>query len=181
MAIELRPGTRADTPFICRVFRAALPLYETLMPGILEANIANLETLESLGLSFAATGLEPHIFEHQGEAFGFSGVGILNPQQAYLATFYLLPEHQRQGWGSQALRLLCQLYAAQGFSEMLLQAHQQAPWAIDFYVRNGFSEQARGPEAIAEILPTLTHLIERETVLLTRPLSAAPSPRAVAG
>jgi ribosomal protein S18 acetylase RimI-like enzyme len=170
MAIELRPGTQADTAFICRVFRAALPLYQNLMPGILEANIANLETMDTLGLSFAATGLEPHIFEHRGQAFGFSGVGILNPQQAYLATFYLLPEHQRKGWGGQALRILCQLYAAQGFSEMLLQAHQQAPWALNFYIGQGFSEQARGPEAIAKRLPTLRHLIEKETVLLTRPL-----------
>lgn len=170
MGVELRPGTPADTLFMCSVFRAALPLYQDLMPGILEANIANLETLESMGLSFAATGLEAHIFEHQGQAFGFSGTGILNPEQAYLATFYLLPEHQRHGLGTQALKLLCQLYAAQGFRTLLLQAHQRAPWAINFYLRNGFTEQARGPAAIAAALPTIAHLVETETLLLQRTL-----------
>lgn len=175
--LSLRPAHLQDNAFIRELFAAALPLYQNLMPGSLEANLENMDILTEKGLAFNATGLDGWIFEHglnsHNQPVGFAGIGPLNPDQAYMASLYFLPAQQRQGFGQQALNLLEFYYAGLGFKTMLLLVHHQAHWALNFYTRNGYlpiSDQL--PEIIAYGGEQLRHLHEPGLELMAKTLSS---------
>lgn len=173
--IQLRPVVFADNVLIRQVFAAVLPLYQELMPGTFEANLANLDILSARGLDFNATGLTGFVVVHKGQDCGFCGVGPLNARQAYLGALHLLPAYQRQGVGSLALTALERHYARLGFQEMLMLVHARADWAQAFYRRLAYREIAHAPHAIlAYAGPALEPMLQAELVLWAKVLPAHP-------
>jgi len=55
-----------------------------------------------------------------------------------LIALYLLPEHQRKGYGTKVLNMVVDSLSQKGIKEVILLVHQKAYWAINFYVKNGF-------------------------------------------
>lgn len=169
--IQLRPATFADNALIRQVFTAVLPLYQDLMPGTFEANLANIDILTARGLDFQATGLTGFVVVHRHVDCGFCGVAPLNARQAYLGAMHFLPAFQRQGLGTQAMAALEQHYARLGFQEMLMLVHARADWAQAFYRRLGYREIAADARAIGAYAgPALEPMLEAELVLWAKAL-----------
>ena len=110
LPVQISPLGFEDHAFVQSVFRAAMPLYEPLNPGMLQANIDNLELLTRKGLHFNTTGLEAWLISTPAESIGFAGIGALNTDQAYMAALYFSPEFQHKGYGSRALQWLEKYY-----------------------------------------------------------------------
>lgn len=153
------------------VFQAAMPLYEPLNPGMLQANIDNLTLLTSKGLHFNTTGLEAWLISTPAESIGFAGIGAINPEQAYMAALYFLPEFQHKGFGSRALQWLENYYCALGYTEMLLLVHSHADWAQSFYLKAGYRVVAQDYASIVAYgSERIHHLIEPGLWLMAKKL-----------
>lgn len=173
--ITLRSTILSDNPFIKEVFEQSVPLYAPLSPGMLEANVENIEILIAKNLTFDATGLDGWVLidQESGQQVGFGAIGGLNQLQAYMAGFYFLPQYQRKGFGRQALKRLEAHYRRKGYLEMLLLVHQGADWAQAFYLSQGYRIVAREfNQMIAYGGERLMHLIEPALWLMAKNLEA---------
>lgn len=167
----LRLANFEDNAFIQQVFEAMLPQYQAFMAESFQSNIANLKLLTQKGLDFSATGLSASIVSVQGLAVGFVALGPLSPRLAYLSALYLLPEHQRQGFGAAVMTQVDANYKAKGFQEIVLLVHQQADWAQLFYRQLGYRLVASQATAMLRYAgPGLSHLIEPGLILMAKKL-----------
>lgn len=165
--ISLKPTSFEDHTSIYAIFEAMLPQYQKIMPGSFEANLENLRRLQARGLDFSATGLTGYLIQDDHRTVGFTAIGPLNARQAYLSAFYLLPEHQRKGYGKAALRDLETHYARLRFQEILLLVHKEAQWARTFYEQMGYKHIAEYTQAIVQYAGTgIQHLLEPGLTLM---------------
>ncbi|WP_373046113.1 GNAT family N-acetyltransferase [Vulgatibacter sp.] len=129
--MRLVAATDADRAFVARVWRAVAPRYEPLLPGAFEAEA---RAVERQGLS---SRYETLLLDGADGPVGFAGLATLTPRHAYLAQLYLLPERQRVGHGSEALRLL-EGRVPVTTEALVLHVHRDAGWARRFYEKNGY-------------------------------------------
>lgn len=174
--LKLHNATLQDNAFFARVFESVEPLYASIAPGSMAANAENMRRLTQRGLDFQATGLSGYVLTQTTGAqplpVGIAGIGPLSPRKAYMAALHLLPEYRRQGLGSEALKLLEAHYQNLKFQEMLLLAHRQAQWAIQFYSQHAYREISDQLESIVRYGgEPLRHLYEPGMILLARKLN----------
>lgn len=169
--LTLTPARFEDHATIYAIFEAMLPQYQEIMPGSFEANLENLRRIQAKGMDFSATGLTGYMIQTTQSTVGFTAVGPLNGQQAYLSAFYLLPQYQRQGLGALALQDLERHYARLHFQEMLLLVHREASWARTFYQKMGYKTLAEHTLSIVQYAGQgIAHLIEPGLILMGRSL-----------
>lgn len=176
--VQLSPLAFEDHAFVQKVFRAAMPLYEPLSPGMLQANIDNISLLTRQGLHFNTTGLEAWLISTTTEPIGFAGIGAINPRRAYMAALYFLPDFQQRGYGSLALQWLEGHYHSLGYSEILLLVHSRADWAQRFYQKAGYQVVAKEFASMVDYASTrIEHLIEPGLWLMAKTLFAPQKPQ----
>lgn len=137
------------------------PLYDPLLPGAFDHEA---QVVERFGLS---TRYETLLLDAGGTRVGFAGLTRLRPGTAYLAQLYLLPQHQRHGHGTAALRLLETCWPET--AELVLHVHREALWARAFYLRCGYgvwaadetAGRAWGDGVLAGWTPPGTELLGR--------------------
>jgi|Deesub1362A_J573_1020465.scaffolds.fasta_scaffold01767_6 ribosomal protein S18 acetylase RimI-like enzyme len=130
--IEIISAVPDDSFFMARVMRSVIPLYEPIMPGAFERQALRFER-DGLPRNYNVS-----IIRLEGQPIGFVGFTSLTPEIAYLIALYLLPEHQRKGYGTKVLNMVVDSLSQKGIKEVILLVHQKAYWAINFYVKNGF-------------------------------------------
>jgi hypothetical protein len=166
--VALQLATRDDLPLIQAVFRDVLPLYRELMPGAFEGNIETIDILiETAEADFSATGLRAELILIDGQAQGILAWAALLKGPAYLAAMHFFSAVRRKGFGGKALALLEQTLIQAGFDTLFLLAHQEAPWAINFYLKQGYQILATEPAAIlAQTGEQMAHLLMPGLVLI---------------
>jgi ribosomal protein S18 acetylase RimI-like enzyme len=131
--LSLVKAKQKDYPFIARVYRSVSPLYEPIMPGFSEECAVEIENLNE-----PLTRHQAAIISLDNEAIGFSSLLPLSEEITYMVAFYFLMEYQRCGYGSGALQQILKNLKRKNIRQILLLAHKQAYWAINFYQKNGF-------------------------------------------
>lgn len=144
--ISLKKATNGDLPFICSVCKSTDEIYSNIMPG---AFLKQGKKYEKFGLPLD---YDIHIISDDGVNIGFLGLTMLTEDSIYLVALYILKEYYRQNLGSNTIEYLCKELKNKGISEVVLQAHIDAYWAIDFYNKNGFKEISKEENHIKSII-----------------------------
>lgn len=144
--IELKKATYNELDFVCQVCKSTQEIYSDIMPG---AFLKQGKKYEKFGLPLD---YDIHIIRNDKEEIGFLGLTSLKEDSVYLVALYLLKEYYRQSYGSLTISCLCKELKTKGVSEIVLQAHIKAHWAISFYKKNGFEEISRDEEHLKEII-----------------------------
>lgn len=159
--IELLEPKSVDQYFLARVCRDASLLYEQLMPGIFEKQAVRFE---SSGLPKEYDIL---IIYFNNVPVGFLGDTSISCDTIYLAAFYLLDKYQNKGIGVQVLNLYINQLRKKGILKILLVAHREASWAINFYNKNEFIKIDKEEDVIKEH-SILHNYLTHNTVLMCR-------------
>lgn len=133
--LNLKQCTEADWPLLASALEAAHPLYTPVMGD------AFLKLAQRYRHNGPPKPMDYWCIEVSGEvtgvtsgAFaGFMAFELLSESSAYLIGLYLLPSQRSRGVGRCILKRLEGLLKAQGVKTLVLQAHEAASWAIDFY------------------------------------------------
>lgn len=132
--IHLNKATNEDIMFISKVCRSSNEIYSEIMPNafIKQAN------------KYEVSGLPPdykiYIINNDKDQIGFLGISSLNERSIYLVAIYLHKNFYRLGYGGETINLLCKELKNYDIKEIVLQAHKDAIWAINFYKKFGFEE-----------------------------------------
>ena len=132
--IHLNKATNEDIMFISKVCRSSNEIYSQIMPNafIKQAN------------KYEVSGLPPdykiYIINNDKEQIGFLGISSLNERSIYLVAIYLHKNFYRLGYGGETINLLCKELKNHDIKEIVLQAHKDATWAINFYKKFRFEE-----------------------------------------
>lgn len=153
--IGLSKAKHKDLEFICRVCKSTEEIYSHIMPG---AFLKQGKKYEKFGLPID---YDIHIIKNEETPIGFLGLTHLNNESVYLVALYLLKDYYRQNYGTETLDYLCRELKENGVSEIVLQAHVKAIWAINFYAKNGFTEMPKEEEHIRNI-------IMKDTVIMNK-------------
>ena len=129
LAVTLRPAVTADSAFAFQVWKAAMQSYIEATWGWDEDAQRRRQQEEFDPLSY-------QIIEAGGKPIGTLIVKHA-PEHIYLSGLYLLPEHQRQGFGSRILKGLLAEGQAQGLP-VRLRVLRVNPQARRLYERLGF-------------------------------------------
>ena len=89
-----------------------------------------------------AAGYSSWICRHEGQMVGYA-VMMVVIDEAHLLNISILPEHQRQGYGSDLLSHLCQVARGHGAKRMLLEVRPSNNSGQALYRRFLFSEIGR--------------------------------------
>lgn len=144
--IEIKKATDDELDFVCQVCKSAQEIYSDIMPG---AFLKQGKKYEKFGLPLD---YDIHIITNNNNKIGFLGLTSLKEDSVYLVALYLLKEYYRQSYGSLTIDCLCKELKKKGVSEVVLQAHVKAHWAINFYKKNGFEEISIKEKHIKEIV-----------------------------
>lgn len=153
--IELKRATYDDLEFVCKVCKSTQEIYSDIMPG---AFLKQGKKYEKFGLPID---YDIHIIKNNEEKIGFLGLISLKEDSVYLVALYLLKEHYRQNYGSRTIDCLCSELKNKGVSEIVLQAHIKANWAVSFYKKNGFEEMSKDEQYVKEI-------IMKDTIIMSK-------------
>lgn len=154
--IELCKATHRDLPFICQVCKSTEEIYSNIMPGAFSKQGKKYEKF-GLPLDY-----DIHIIKMDENPIGFLGLTQLKEDSVYLVALYLLKDFYRQNIGSHTLDYLCSQLNQKGISEIILQAHVHAYWAINFYKKNGFKEIAGDEQHIKNIIMKNTVIMKKQ-------------------
>lgn len=144
--IELSKATHKDLNFICQVCKSTEEIYSHIMPGTF---LKQGKKYEKFGLPLD---YDIHIIKKEDEPIGFLGLTQLKEDSVYLVALYLLKEYYRKNLGSDTLNYLREQLKEKGVKEIILQAHIDAFWAINFYKKNGFEEIVGDEQHIKNIV-----------------------------
>lgn len=153
--IKLNKATHKELPFVCQVCKSTEEIYSQIMPG---AFSKQGKKYEKFGLPID---YDIHIIKNDEVPIGFLGLTQLSESSVYLVALYLLKEHYRQNYGSETIKCLGEILNDKGVSEIILQAHKKAHWAINFYKKNGFEEISGTEEHIKSI-------VIKDTVIMSK-------------
>lgn len=153
--IGLSKAKHKDLEFICQVCKSTEEIYSDIMPG---AFSKQGKKYEKFGLP---TDYDIYIIKNEEIPIGFLGLTYLNNESVYLVALYLLKDYYRQNYGTKTLDYLCMELKENGVSEIVLQAHVKAIWAINFYKKNGFIEMTKKEDHIRNI-------IMKDTVIMNK-------------
>lgn len=155
MLIGLSKATHKELEFICQVCKSTEEIYSHIMPG---AFSKQGKKYEKFGLPID---YDIHIIKNGEVPIGFLGLTPLKEDSVYLVALYILKEYYRQNYGTETIDYLCNELKEKGVSEIVLQAHVKAIWALNFYKKNGFREISREEEHIQNI-------IMKDTVIMSK-------------
>jgi ribosomal protein S18 acetylase RimI-like enzyme len=130
--IEILKACDDDIFFLAEVCRDSIELYENIVPGSFEKQAARFER-DGLFNTY-----EISIIYCEDHQVGFVGSTSINKNITYLVALYLLKGYQRRGIGKKVLNMLTKTLYQSGKGEVVLLAHKNATWAIDFYRENRF-------------------------------------------
>jgi ribosomal protein S18 acetylase RimI-like enzyme len=130
--IDILKASEKDNVFLAQVCRDAIQLYENINPGSFEKQAVRFER-EGLPDSY-----EVSIIYYKNHPIGFIGSKALTKNITYIVALYLLKEYQRRGLGTVILNIFINSLYQSGKDEVVLLAHKDATWAIDFYRKNSF-------------------------------------------
>ncbi len=122
-----------DLDFLAEVVESILPLYKDLIPGAFERQIQKFRVWRKFPINY-----EIWLIVNKGEPLGFFGAESLDSEVVYLAAFYLHNDYHRMRLGSMALEEFVTDLRGDGYKELLLFAHQEAYWAVNFYLKHDF-------------------------------------------
>lgn len=143
--VELIAATLADLPFVAEVCESVVPMYQEIMPGSFERQAEKFRTAQTLPEQYTLL-----LIVHHGERVGFIGYSAFSEEVIYLVALYIHAAHQRSGIGGKALEKLLADFWERGYGEVLLFAHQEAEWAINFYYHHGFQPVSEDLQAIKQ-------------------------------
>lgn len=143
-SVQFTKATIADLDYVAEVLESISPMYEKLLPGVFEQRVKKFRVAKKLPANY-----EIWLIINQNEPIGFFGIESLTSQVVYMAAFYLHNEYHSLHFGSRTLEKLCSLLEVDGYSEMVLFAHQSAYWAINFYQKNGFEIVTKDSQEIS--------------------------------
>lgn len=104
---------------------------------------------ETIRREIAEESIAYHWITADGEKIGFLAAGPSSVgEPCPLHKFYLLPDRQRCGHGSAAIRALASLVSAAGATSLELRVNRDNTPAIAFYRKNGFEVYAEDCRAI---------------------------------
>lgn len=130
--INIRKAESKDISFISDVCVETNDIYSEIMPG---AFLKQSEKYKNNGLPST---FDMYIINSEGKDIGFLGLQSIDNDTVYLPAIYLKKDFYRKSYGSKTLDLLFNQLKANGKKEILLQAHEKARWAINFYKKHGF-------------------------------------------
>lgn len=143
-SVGFSKATIADIDYIAEVLESVSPMYEKLLPGVFEQRIKKYRAFKKLPVNY-----EIWLIIHQSEPIGFMGIESLTAQVVYMAAFYLHSEYHSLRLGSRTIEKLSSNLRQDGYSELILFAHQSADWAIKFYQKNGFEIVSKDNQEIS--------------------------------
>jgi GNAT superfamily N-acetyltransferase len=135
---DIRQATPRDIDALPEIERSAGQLFKTY-PGDLGIpeemyeqpnSVETFAAAQKRGRLWVATALEH-------TPIGFALVLDIDGY-AHLEELDVLPAHQRQGIGSELLRVVCSWAKASGFPAVTLRTFRDVPWNAPFYLRRGF-------------------------------------------
>jgi N-acetylglutamate synthase-like GNAT family acetyltransferase len=129
--LEVRQSRAADLPAILAVINAAAQAYRGVIPADRwhEPYMPEDELASEI-----AAGVQFSVAEEDGQLLGAMGIQDKG-EVALIRHAYIAPAAQRKGAGTKLLQHL----EAQVAKPILIGTWAAATWAIDFYVRNGFT------------------------------------------
>ncbi len=133
--IQFQKATIKDQDYLADVLESILPMYRPILPGIFERQIKRFRTLDELPTKY-----EIWLIFNLGDPVGFMGLDSLSSEVIYIAAFYIHADYHCLGLGSRTMRMICQSFKEQGYKEILLFAHSEANWALNFYTKFGFEK-----------------------------------------
>lgn len=119
--VELRPMTEADLPAVLAIENAIYAFPWT--PGNFRDSLA--------------AGYSCSIYVRDGELIGYAVV-VLAADEAHLLNLSIAAASQRQGYGSQLLRSVCERIRGDGARRVFLEVRPSNLAALRLYERHGF-------------------------------------------
>jgi diamine N-acetyltransferase len=137
--MEIRPATEADIPLLRdlaqRIWRECYP--GIITPEQIEFMLGWMYSEEEIRRQLAAK-IPWDIAEDDGTAIGYLSYQPEPDGRVKISKLYVLPSHQRRGFGQQLLAHLCTKARALGAAEVWLQVNKRNEHAIAAYVKAGF-------------------------------------------
>lgn len=130
--IHTRDAVDKDKYTLAVICESISPLYDPIMPGAFQSQA--LKYIER-GIP---TSYKVEMIEVESQPIGFLGAIQLDKDITYLVALYFHAEQQRKGYGKVALEILKEKNKSRGCKEIILLAHNEATWAVSFYLKNGF-------------------------------------------
>ncbi len=137
--MHIRPATEADIPLLRdlarRIWRACYP--GIIAPEQIEFMLGWMYSEDEIRAQFAAK-IPWEIAELDCAPIGFLSWQREDDGRVKISKLYLLPEHQRRGFGRQMLAHICAQALALGAPAVWLQVNKRNERAIAAYLRAGF-------------------------------------------
>lgn len=131
--ISIRKAKTKDIAFISEVCIETDEIYSEIMPN---AFISQSEKYKVNGLPSSYI---IYVISLEDNDIWFLGLKEVDRNTFYLAAIYLKKNLYRKSYGSKTLNLICDNLKSKCVREIFLQAHKNAPWAINFYKKHGFN------------------------------------------
>lgn len=135
------------------------------MPGAFERQAQKFEN-EGLPSKYNL-----QIISKYNEVIGFLGYKNLNQVYTYLTELYIKSNFRRKGYGKEIIKRFIEERSEDKIEEIILLAHKNAFWAVDFYKKCGFEIISSDFEEIKLYKDGILSLyIIPSTVLMTKKL-----------
>ncbi len=184
--LTLAMANDADISYIAAVCEDAGLIYGDIMPGAFSklANrymthglpgkyqfyVIQTATKEAVNQNYqmateapAAPGKQMAIRQRMATFLGIYIEMMINPGCCYIVGLYIHSDHRRQGYGK---LLLDEVRSRHGGKRLVLLVHQEASWAIDFYLQNGFKLVASNLEEAIAYEPDMQGIYMGKTYLM---------------
>jgi ribosomal protein S18 acetylase RimI-like enzyme len=74
-----------------------------------------------------------------GKIVSFASFHLKNPQTIWISSLYTHPQYQGKGYGRALDKEIEKIAKEQGARVIVLETEKQADWAVNFYLKNGYS------------------------------------------
>ncbi|MCK4257887.1 MAG: GNAT family N-acetyltransferase [Halanaerobiales bacterium] len=136
-SIHFTKAQDKDLDYLAEVLESILPMYKPILPGVFERQIDKFRNQGKFSSKY-----EIWLILNLGDPIGFIGLDSLSSEVIYFAAFYIHADYHRLGFGSRTMEMICNSFKDKGYKEILLFAHFEANWAIQFYLELGFEKIA---------------------------------------
>lgn len=165
--LTLAMAIDADIPYIAAVCEDAGHIYGDIMPGAF-SKLANRYITQGLPEKYQFYVIqmatrERLVTDHSVTPVGMYIEMLINPNCCYIVGLYIHSDHRRQGYGK---LLLDAVRSRHGGKRLVLLVHQDAYWAIDFYLKHGFKLVASNLEEATTFEPDMQGIYMGKTYLM---------------
>lgn len=128
----IREATDSDRHDIGHILHSVDPLYSSIMPGSFSRYA---DKIIAHGLP---TKYDSYVLENYSEVIGFIGTKDLDNSIGYVLALYIHHDQHGKGYGKQALDFIEDMFKSKQMNEIIIQVHEKAHWAINFYMKYGY-------------------------------------------